>query len=99
MLGLTLHDSTRQDVVLPLAWPVKSTDGKREITSITLQKDTKVIISLLNANRSTRIWGPDADEWKPERWLKPLPETVTDAKIPGVYANLMTFLGGGRACM
>ena len=62
-------------------------------------KNTTVWIGILASNRNKALWGEDALEWKPERWLKPLPETVTDAKIPGVYANLMTFLGGGRACM
>jgi len=35
----------------------------------------------------------------PERWLAPLPKTVTDAHIPAVYSTVMTFLGGGRACI
>ncbi|EJF59827.1 hypothetical protein DICSQDRAFT_108479 [Dichomitus squalens LYAD-421 SS1] len=29
----------------------------------------------------------------------PLPERVAEAKVPGIYSNLMTFLGGGRACI
>ncbi|KAL1693533.1 hypothetical protein GGG16DRAFT_110973 [Schizophyllum commune] len=52
-----------------------------------------------NANRSKDMWGADALEWKPERWLAPLPQSVADAHMPGVYSNLMTFLGGGRACI
>jgi hypothetical protein len=83
-----LEYSTCEDIVLPLAWPVKSADGKREITSIPLQKGTDVIVSIYNANRSTRIWGPDAEEWKPERWLSPLPESVAKAHVPGVYASM-----------
>ena len=51
------------------------------------------------SNVNKVLWGEDANEWKPERWLSPLPVSVTDAKIPGVYSNLMTFMGGGRACM
>ena len=51
-------------------------------------KDTPVFISIMASNTNPDIWGPDADEWKPERWLAPLPETVGDAKIPGVYSNL-----------
>ena len=30
----------------------------------------------------------DADEWKPERWVKPLPRTVEEANVPGIYANM-----------
>lgn len=67
---------------------MKSVDGKREVTSIPLKKDTNVIISIINANRSKEIWGPDAEEWKPERWLSPLPDSVAKAHLPGVYASM-----------
>ncbi|KAF8264768.1 cytochrome P450 [Lactarius quietus] len=33
------------------------------------------------------------------RWLSPLPESVTKANIQGVYANTMTFIGGARSCI
>ncbi|RPD69471.1 cytochrome P450 [Lentinus tigrinus ALCF2SS1-7] len=89
---------TRQDVVLPLSEPIRGLDGKM-IQDIPIPKDTTVMVGLLASNQNKRIWGEDALEWKPERWLSPLPGGVTDAKIPGVYSNLMTFLGGGRACI
>ena len=40
------------------------------------------------SNNDKAIWGEDAREWKPERWLTPLPAAVEDARIPGVYGNL-----------
>ncbi|KAI0661554.1 cytochrome P450 [Cubamyces menziesii] len=89
---------TRKDVVLPLAEPIRGVDGKM-IHEIFVPKDTTVVAGLLNCNRNKALWGDDAYEWKPERWLKPLPTAVAEARIPGVYANLMTFLGGGRACI
>ncbi|KAF5316754.1 hypothetical protein D9619_006487 [Psilocybe cf. subviscida] len=92
------HRVTTQDVVLPLSQPVKGLDGQ-EIREILLPKNTEITTSLLSSNINPDIWGPDADEWKPERWLSPLPETVTNARIPGVYSNLMTFIGGNRACI
>ncbi|KAJ2915661.1 hypothetical protein MD484_g4746, partial [Candolleomyces efflorescens] len=39
------------------------------------------------------------NEWKPERWLSPLPDTVPDARVPGIYSHMMTFLAGSRACI
>ena len=80
--------STRKDIVLPLMWPIKSVDGKCELREIPLPKNTNIMISVFNANRSKDIWGEDALEWKPERWLKPIPAAVEEARIPAVYAHL-----------
>ncbi|KAI5116491.1 hypothetical protein M0805_000625 [Coniferiporia weirii] len=88
-----------KDTVLPLKFPIKAVDGKTELTEITVPKNTGIFISILGANLSTKIWGDDAEEWKPERWLKPLPESVSEAHLPGVYSQMMTFIGGGRACI
>lgn len=44
--------------------------------------------NIFGANRDPTIWGVDAAEWKPERWLFPLPDTVADARVPSVFANL-----------
>ena len=77
----------RKNMVLPLSKPITSTDGKL-MSEIFVPKDTAIIISLLDCNCDPEIWGPDAGEWKPERWLSPLPETVTEAKVPGVYSNM-----------
>ena len=58
------------------------------ITEIPLPKDTTVMVGVISSNTSKALWGEDAYEWKPDRWLSPLPETISDAKIPGVYSNL-----------
>jgi len=91
--------TTSKDIVLPLLWPIKSADGKLTINEIPLRKNTNVIGSILGANRCVEIWGPDGEDWKPERWLKHLPESVSKARLPGVYSYMMTFIGGGRACI
>lgn len=72
---------------MPLSTPIRGVDG-REVNEILVPKNTNIIISILSANRNPAIWGPDSLEWKPERWLSPLPDTVTGARIPGVYSNL-----------
>ncbi|KAH9928315.1 cytochrome P450 monooxygenase [Fomitopsis serialis] len=92
---------TRQpikDVVLPLSEPIQGLDGKT-IHEISIPKGTPIIIGVLGCNTDKALWGEDALVWKPERWLSPLPSAVTDAPIPGVYSNMMTFLGGGRSCI
>jgi cytochrome P450 len=62
-------------------------DGK-EIHEVFVPSNTNVVVGIMAANRNTDIWGPDAYEWKPSRWLEPLPETVATAHLPGVYSHL-----------
>ncbi|KAF8971842.1 cytochrome P450 [Flammula alnicola] len=90
--------TTRQDVVLPLSNPIKGLDGQ-EIQEIFIPNDTNIIVGIMASNRNPELWGPDVLEWKPERWLEPLPETVIRAHLPGIYSHLMTFIGGSRACI
>ncbi|KAG2003363.1 cytochrome P450 [Coprinopsis cinerea AmutBmut pab1-1] len=94
----TLMRECRADSVLPLSKPVRGLDGS-EMTEVLVPKDTRIYLSIFSCNRSPELWGPDVFEWKPDRWLSPLPESLTQAKIPGIYSHLMTFLGGGRACI
>ena len=58
------------------------------ISEVPIPKDTTVFIDIYSSNTRKALWGDDAHEWKPERWLSRLPDAVLDAKIPGVYSNL-----------
>ncbi|KAJ3717825.1 cytochrome P450 [Lentinula raphanica] len=88
----------RKDAVIPLHKPIVGTDGT-EIHEIAVPKGTTIFVSIYNSNRNPDLWGKDANEWKPERWLSDLPDELADARIPGVYSHLMTFIGGGRSCI
>ena len=72
---------------MPLSQPIRGIDGS-EIKEIFVPAGTAILTNLRACNRIPEVWGEDADEWKPDRWLKPLPETVANARIPGVYSNL-----------
>lgn len=74
-------------MVLPLSEPIRCLDGTW-VSELAVPKGTLVDIGIYSCNRSKAIWGDDALEWKPERWLQRLPDSVMDAKIPGVYSNL-----------
>ncbi|KAF9261497.1 cytochrome P450 [Marasmius fiardii PR-910] len=93
-----LARTTLKDAVLPLSTPVTCSDGS-VVNEIFIPRNTEILISIVNSNRNKAIWGEDADDWKPERWLSPLPQVLVDAKVPGVYSHLMTFNGGGRSCI
>ncbi|OCF32427.1 hypothetical protein I316_05853 [Kwoniella heveanensis BCC8398] len=88
-----------QDVVVPLGTPVKGRDGKM-IENVRLTKGTAMLIPILNVNTSPDIWGPDAAVFNPDRFLKSDDPSSTSANvIPGVWGNLLTFLGGTRNCI
>lgn len=65
---------------MPLSEPVQGLDGS-VISEIPAPKDTTVFIDIRGRNRNKAIWGED---WQPERWLKPLPKTVGEARVPGI---------------
>ncbi|KAH9941101.1 cytochrome P450 [Epithele typhae] len=88
-----------QDTVLPFSAPVRTRDGHAEIAELAVPRGTAVLVQYQASNADRTLWGPDAREWKPERWLAPLPATLEDARVPGVYAHLMTFAAGSRSCI
>ncbi|KAI0338106.1 cytochrome P450 [Trametopsis cervina] len=88
----------QRDIVLPLASPIYDVHGK-ERSEVAVPKDTMLFMSARASNQNKAVWGADADEWMPERWLAPLPESLIDAHIPGIYSHLLSFIGGPRACI
>ncbi|KAH9483603.1 Cytochrome P450 monooxygenase 205 [Psilocybe cubensis] len=84
-----------QDDVIPLSQPVKDRHGNI-LDRIRITKGQTVLIPILALNRAKSIWGEDAAEYRPERWQH-IPEGA--GTIPGVWGNMMTFLGGPRACI
>ncbi|KAI0314380.1 cytochrome P450 [Amylostereum chailletii] len=94
--GQVVQRVCRREYVLPLEFPVTGVDGSI-IHELVVPKGVEFVVDILGVNRDPTIWGPDAAEWKPERWLSP--STEVKVQVPGVYANTLTFLGGGRSCI
>ncbi|KZT70661.1 cytochrome P450 [Daedalea quercina L-15889] len=87
-----------KDIVAPLSSPLRGVDG-RLMKEVVIPKGTLIFLGVRASNCNPALWGEDAMEWKPERWMVPLPSAVTDARIPGVYGSLLTFGGGARTCI
>jgi len=87
-----------RDIILPLSSPIKGTNGQ-ELNELHVPNGTTIYVSILASNRNPALWGLDSEEWKPERWLNPLPQSILEAQNAGVYSHLMTFIGGGRSCI
>ena len=61
-----------------------------------IPKDTIISVPIDAMNRSKALWGNDAEDFNPERWLGP-----GKAKTGGASSNyaFMTFLHGPRSCI
>ncbi|KAI0321606.1 cytochrome P450 [Amylostereum chailletii] len=84
-----------QDEVIPLSRPIVDKHGVTQ-HSIRVAAGDVVTVPIRLLNRSTEIWGEDANEFRPERW-EDLP--VTTNTMPSVWGNLLTFLAGVHACI
>lgn len=62
-------------------------DGSK-LSEIPIPKGTELLMGYLSCNVNKNLWGDDALEWKPDRWLEGVSETVTEARIPGVYSKM-----------
>lgn len=62
-----------RDTTLPLAEPVLGKNGEI-LKDVTVPEGTEIVVAIRSANRNKAIWGEDAHEWRPERWLEPLPD-------------------------
>ncbi|KAG2344471.1 hypothetical protein BDR05DRAFT_836188, partial [Suillus weaverae] len=66
--------------------------------SISIAKGTRITISGAAINRSVAIWGPDAKEFKPDRWLAEDGISGKAKEVQG-HRHLLTFVDGPRTCL
>ncbi|KAH9074981.1 cytochrome P450 [Lactarius deliciosus] len=84
-----------QDDAIPLAFPVTTKSGQL-VSSIPVKKGTLIDIALHAYQRLPEVWGEDAGEWNPDRFLES--DNVKQTLI-GVYGNLLNFSGGPQGCI
>jgi cytochrome P450 len=87
----------REDDVIPLSEPVCTRSGKMT-DSISIAKGSSMVISIRAINRSLAIWGPDAKEFKPDRWLTEGGISGKAKEVQG-HRHLLTFVDGPRTCL
>lgn len=80
---------------VPLSKPYPTRDGRGTFNSIHIPAGREVIIPITLINIDDEIWGPDAAEFVPERWLD-LPPAPRQNGLP---MHLMSFISGPRGCI
>ncbi|MCO5549816.1 hypothetical protein L7F22_003290 [Adiantum nelumboides] len=92
-----------QDTVIPVSVPISLRDGTT-INKIPIKKGEYIYISTGSLNRNVAIWGQEANEFIPERWL--LDDHVyfdanlsTNNSSLGGWNHLSTFGQGTRMCL
>lgn len=91
--------SSRRDAVLPLSRPLTLNDGYTAVSEIHVPEGTTVWVSIAGVNSCRDLWGKDAAEWRPERWLHGDMEDsskfecldrvdVGKTRLPGIYSGM-----------
>ncbi|KAK4693459.1 hypothetical protein P7C71_g3948, partial [Lecanoromycetidae sp. Uapishka_2] len=80
----------------PVPITLREASQKTSIQGHVVPKGTMVLVPIWGANRSIQLWGPDAAEFKPDRWMGP-----GRANTGGAESNyaMLTFLHGPRSCI
>ncbi|KAJ7447244.1 cytochrome P450, partial [Mycena latifolia] len=97
--GALLERWASEDCVLPLSSEIVTSTGQ-PIRELPIRKGQFIFLAPLSPaltliNRLEDLWGSDADEFKPSRWLEGDP---CSGQALGPYAQLLAFLGGPRHC-
>ncbi|KZP25792.1 cytochrome P450 [Athelia psychrophila] len=95
-LWFTTRVSTVDDII-PLSAPIKTINGQT-VDRISIAAGQAVQVPIRMINRSDNIWGVDAKEYKPERWLDEAGLPAKAQEIQG-HRHLLTFADGPRACL
>ncbi|KAI1755287.1 cytochrome P450 [Xylaria castorea] len=84
----------------PVPLTIRETAQETEIMGQKIPKGVRVILAPWATNLDKTLWGPDADEFNPDRWM---PTSADDKRAAsgGATSNyaFMTFLHGPRSCI
>lgn len=87
----------------PVAQSIRVANHDITVQDQFIPKDTLLVLVPWTTNTDPKLWGPDAHDFKPERWLTPEQggTSATNAASGGATSNyaFMTFLHGPHSCI
>jgi hypothetical protein len=81
-----------KDDIVPLSQPVIAAGGKI-INHLQIGKGMRVAVPMIAVNLSSALWGDDAFQFRPERWLEGVPSRAQE--VTG-YRHLLSFIDGPK---
>jgi cytochrome P450 len=93
-LNAVLQETMR--IFPPVPLTLRETAHDTTIQSQFVPAGTTIVICPWAVNTSTQLWGPDAREFNPDRWMQP--GTANTGGADSNYA-ITTFLHGPRSCI
>ncbi|RFN48456.1 hypothetical protein FIE12Z_7265 [Fusarium flagelliforme] len=91
-----MHETLRLYPTVPLTMRQALRDT--HIGSQFIPQGTDIIVSIWYINRAPSIWGPDAADFRPERWINGDGKPNQHGGASSNY-NFLTFLHGPRSCI
>lgn len=97
-----LHAVISEVLRLYTAVPVINRDACVDTTilGVRIPRGTRVVVSNRATNRDPKLWGPDAHDFNPDRWV-PRYDGDQRAALGGATSNMafMSFIQGPRLCL
>ncbi|GME30288.1 hypothetical protein PV09_09786 [Neofusicoccum parvum] len=96
-LAAVIKESTRLHPSIQYQLPRYAPKGGVQIGEFFVREQTVCAINPVAMNRHKQIFGPDADHWRPERWIA---SSVEDEERIRHRTSLLTTFGmGSRSCV
>lgn len=94
----TFSRITTQEELIPLGHPLTLSDGA-VVDKLLLPARTEILGCLSDYNTSPEVWGEDADEYNPDRFLRDSGPTLPGQLMAGSFGGTLSFLTGPRTCL
>ncbi|GKT90331.1 cytochrome P450 [Colletotrichum tofieldiae] len=99
-LNAVLSEVLRHYPFIPLL--VRVTQKNTSLVGQPIPKGTPVLYSAMAINHDEQLWGPDAHQFRPDRWLSVSPDNNNNnPQQLGTMGNysMLTFGAGGKSCI
>ncbi|ESK86113.1 cytochrome p450 [Moniliophthora roreri MCA 2997] len=91
-----LARTARHDDVIPLEFPIETAAGTT-LSHVQVHSGQRIHIDVVAYNQLEDVWGADAKEWNPARFLE---SSIRNSAVTvGMTSNLLTFSGGPKGCL